>query len=152
QHPGIVPVHDWGQLPDGRLYFTMQQVQGHTMAALLRELHDAQTSAEWNVTASGLSLTRLVDVLRRAAEAVGFAHSRKTIHCDLKPENIMIGQLGDVKVMDWGVAVVSNDQKKGHATPSFMAPEQADEGEVTCATDVYALGVLLHCILIGRPV
>ncbi len=179
QHPGIVPVHDSGELPDGRLWFTMKEVRGVTLRAAIRELYEGD-GEKW-------SLRRLVEVLARACEAVAYAHSRGVVHRDLKPENLMIGEFGEVLVMDWGLVKnlrIRRDEPREHAseqdgveggdsidsaeeldgalrtmpgdvmgTPAYMSPEQAqgDIGHLGPPSDVYALGAVLYEILSGRP-
>ncbi len=100
QHPAIVPVHDMGQLADGRVYFTMKEVRGHTFTQTIREAHAApeQTRA--------VQLHRLVGMLHRASQAVAYAHERGVVHRDVKPDNIMVGSYGEVLVMDWGLAKI----------------------------------------------
>src|SRR5689334_18747532 len=95
EHPGIVPVHDSGVLPDGRLYYAMKLVRGKRL-----DEHVGPT-------------TPLSDVLRifeKICEAVAFAHAQGVIHRDLKPQNIMVGSFGEVLVMDWGVAKVRDER------------------------------------------
>jgi eukaryotic-like serine/threonine-protein kinase len=178
EHPGIVPVHDVGFLPDGRVYYAMKFVQGRRLDQYVRE---------------GPALSDLLRVFQKICEAVAFAHAYGVIHRDLKPENIMLGSFGEVMVMDWGVAKVlieNADRGDGVAvadepearpsdpeevptlvqgldvgpqvetahgsvigTPAYMAPEQA-RGEIDRLderTDVYALGAILYFMLTGRP-
>ncbi len=163
QHPAIVPVHDYGPLPDGRLYITMKEVQGQTLGAAIRALHAG--APEWNVR-------RLLEALRRACEGVAYAHERGVVHRDLKPENIMLGRHGEVSVLDWGLArtglevdwrsgadpVISHRTEQTRAglvagSPAYMAPEQArgDQALIAPWTDVYALGGVLYEILVGTP-
>jgi serine/threonine-protein kinase len=98
QHPGIVPIYDRGVLADGRPYFTMKEVIGQTLQeALGRSVGSGEDPVE---------LRRLVEVLLRVCEAVAYAHDRGVIHRDLKPANIMIGEFGEVLVMDWGISRV----------------------------------------------
>ena len=99
-HPGFVPVHDWGQLADGRLWFTMREIRGRTLGEVIAEVHAAGAGE----TGSGWTFRRLVDAFARVAQAVAFAHRRGIVHRDLKPDNVMVGELGDVLVMDWGLA------------------------------------------------
>ena len=163
-HPGIVAVHDWGELPDGRLWFTMAEVRGRTLRAVLDE---ARRDAKERVPQR-----RLLDLFARVCETVAYAHSRGVIHRDLKPDNVMIGPFSEVLVMDWGIARtlggLQEDPSTGApsppnpaltqvgavlGTPAYMAPEQA-RGAVDRhgpATDVYALGAMLHHLLVGRP-
>src|SRR5262245_13091122 len=93
EHPSIVPVHDLGELPDGRPFFVMKLVHGQTLAALLAA---RATPAE--------DLPRWVEVFEQVCQAVAFAHARDLIHRDLKPSNVMLGEFGEVLVMDWGIA------------------------------------------------
>ncbi|MCB9743832.1 MAG: SUMF1/EgtB/PvdO family nonheme iron enzyme [Alphaproteobacteria bacterium] len=160
-HPGIVAVQDLGVLPDGRLWYTMEEVAGRTFEAVIQEAHAA---------GGGLpALRRLVDAFTRACQAVAYAHARGVIHRDLKPENIMLGAFGEVRVMDWGLARVMADPDDplglgvdmdqpgtvaGHVmgTPGYMAPEQAraTPEDIGPHTDVFSLGAVLYALLSAR--
>ena len=178
QHPGIVPVHDLGHLPDGRLWFTMKEVKGQTFGAVIREVH-AVSRRRWHPAPSGWTLRRLVDALRQVCEAVGYAHSRGVVHRDLKPANVMVGRHGEVLVLDWGLAKVLGRPDAAAAagdldpiqtersaasayqtqvgqvagTPAYMPPEQAlgQINEIDARSDVYALGAMLYEVLCGEP-
>lgn len=144
-HPGVVPVHELGVDDDGRVFFTMRRVRGRDLREVLHCVHFALDG--WNET-------RALTVLLRACEAVAFAHSRGVVHRDLKPANIMVGEFGEVYVLDWGLArvlgrapspderdgvsTVRSDEREGPAasplatsdgdvlgTPAYMSPEQA---------------------------
>jgi serine/threonine protein kinase len=137
EHPGIVPVHDAGQLPDGRVYYAMRLVRGERLD-------------RW---ARGASLSDRLGAFRKVCDAVAFAHAHGVVHRDLKPENVMIGAFGEVLVLDWGVARRREEPAEPPGTVvgtrSFMAPEQA-EGRtdlVNERTDVYALGAILQFLL-----
>jgi eukaryotic-like serine/threonine-protein kinase len=106
QHPGIVPVHELGRLPDGRLYFTMAEVHGRTLGDVIAEVHRARQTDRWQRSPADWTFRRLVDAFRRVCEAVAYAHSRGVIHRDLKPENVMVGEHGEVLVVDWGLAKI----------------------------------------------
>jgi tRNA A-37 threonylcarbamoyl transferase component Bud32 len=93
EHPSIVPVYDLGELPDGRPFFVMKLIHGQTLAELLAA---RGTPAE--------DLSRWVEVFEQVCAAVAFAHARGLIHRDLKPSNVMLGEFGEVLVMDWGIA------------------------------------------------
>src|SRR5262249_31651216 len=93
EHPSIVPVYDLGELPDGRPFFAMKLVHGQTLAELLAA---RATPAE--------DLGRWVGVFEQVCAAVAFAHARGLIHRDLKPSNVMLGEFGEVLVLDWGIA------------------------------------------------
>jgi serine/threonine protein kinase/WD40 repeat protein len=96
-HPGILPVHDIGVDPEGRLYFTMPLVIGQELGKAIEWVRQGQP---------GWTRARLLNHVRTAMEAVAFAHSRGVIHRDLKPENVMVGRFGETYVMDWGLARV----------------------------------------------
>jgi serine/threonine protein kinase len=97
QHPGIPPLYERGDLPDGRPYFCMKVVHGRTLASLL------ETRAN-----PGDELPRLLSVFEQVCQAVAYAHSKGVIHRDLKPANVMVGAFGEVQLMDWGLAKVLN--------------------------------------------
>lgn len=137
EHPGIVPVHDVGVLPDGRPYCAMKLVRGERLDELL---------------ARGAPAAERFRVFARIAEAVAFAHSLGVVHCDLKPGNVMLGPFGEVLVLDWGLATASGGARRA-GTPGFLAPEQAAGGAVDARTDGWALGRLLAALgLPGRAI
>ena len=162
-HPGVVPVHDRGVLPDGRPWFTMKEVRGRTLAAILREERHGQLSDPARVR-------RMADVFTRICETVGFAHERGVVHRDLKPANVMIGELGEVLVLDWGIARRRGERASGEigsadtpagqtqvgdvlGTAPYMSPEQARGANerVDPRSDVFALGLVLFEMLTCRP-
>lgn len=106
QHPGIIPVHEIGILDDGRVYFTMKEVEGHTLLDVIRDLHRASSNGRWEDGVLGWSFRRVIEAFRRICETVGYAHSRGVCHRDLKPANIMVGAWGEVLVLDWGLSKV----------------------------------------------
>ncbi|HMG55542.1 MAG TPA: serine/threonine-protein kinase, partial [Kofleriaceae bacterium] len=166
QHPGIVAVYDRGELPDGRLWFTMKEVRGRTLGDVIDELHAHKEPDGFRPVASGWTFRRLIDAFARIAQAIAYAHSRGVVHRDLKPDNLMVGEFGEVLVMDWGLArrlgteAGELDQAGGSGgsspalthhgdvlgTPAYMSPEQArgDTARHGPSTDVYALGAVLH--------
>lgn len=156
EHPGIVPVHDVGGLPDGRVFYAMKLVSGPRLDSVVH---------------SGRPLVERLRIFLKVCEPVAFAHAHAVIHRDLKPENVMVGPFGEVLVLDWGIAkrlgegapaavepnreaAVPTGTAPGTVlgTPAWMAPEQA-RGEVEgldARTDVFALGAILHYLLTGR--
>ncbi len=149
QHPGIVPVHDVGRRPDGRLFFTMQVVEGRTFREVVREWHVAARAGQ------EVRWRSLVEPFARVCEAVAYAHGAGVLHRDLKPSNVMLGVHGRVLVLDWGLALAQG-QTSGHrvvGTPAYMPPEQAvgDESQLLPAADVWSLGAMLVEVLTGAP-
>jgi len=159
EHPGVVPVHDAGLLADGRWYYVMKLVRGETLVEHAVSLaHEAARLA----------------IFERVAETVAFAHAAGIVHRDLKPSNVMVGQFGEVLVLDWGVArvlaragmsssadAIDAGRAEGRleetasgtrmGTSGFMSPEQA-RGDASGAgppADVYALGALLFWMWTG---
>ncbi len=164
-HPGIPPVHALGELADGAPFLAMKLVGGVTLAKALNSRADLS-----------VELPLFTQIFQQIAQAVGFAHAQEIIHRDLKPANVMVGDFGEVHVMDWGLAcdkkansqhasneiqVSESDFGSGEihrtrqgtifGTPSYMAPEQARGERVDARADVFALGGILPAILTGQP-
>jgi serine/threonine protein kinase len=139
EHPGIVPVHDVGRLPDGRVFTVMMLVRGERL----------------DVCAAGVPLRDRLRLFDRVCDTVAFAHARGLVHRDLKPANIMVGQHGEVLVLDWGLACPERAKRveracperaervEGAGTEGYMPPEQ-HTAAVDARSDVYALGVILR--------
>ena len=173
QHPAIVPVYELGWFDDRRPFITMKLVDGHTLAALLKERLDP-----------GQDSPRFLGVFEQVCQAIAYAHVQSVVHRDLKPANIMVGAFGEVQVMDWGFARILDDRLTGPGpgstehegsgssetrpivgqdgktlsgammgTPAYMPPEQArgETADIDRRADVFALGAILCEILTGRP-
>jgi eukaryotic-like serine/threonine-protein kinase len=158
-HPHIITIYDAGQLPDGRLYYTMPRMPGESLHNVLVRLRRGEPDA-----ARRWRQIPLVQVLVRACQGVGYAHSRGVIHRDLKPANILLGEHGEVLVVDWGIARVlggptgdapavrrlwslpgDERRERVRGSPPYMAPEQIQHpDQVTGAADVFCLGVMLY--------
>lgn len=151
QHPGVVPVHEIGQLTDGRPYYTMEEVRGARLDEAIRRVHQHSTREEWGEGPDGWTLRRLVGSLERLCETVAFAHSRGIVHCDLKPGNVMLGSFGEVRVVDWGLARREGVMADRRGTRGYAPPEQWLHHKVDPRADVYALGRILEEILRGVP-
>ncbi|MFU8803129.1 MAG: protein kinase domain-containing protein [Bradymonadaceae bacterium] len=104
QHPGIVPVHELGTLGDGRIYFTMKEVRGRTLCDVITEEHEHFADLDETARIWETSFRRLIGIFQRVCEPVAYAHSKKIVHRDLKPSNIMVGDFGEVQIIDWGLA------------------------------------------------
>ncbi len=141
QHPGIVPIYEIGRTSEGKLFFTMKLARGRTLDRAIPQL----------------TRFRLLVAFVAVARTVAYAHERGVIHRDLKPQNVMLGDHGEVQVMDWGVARVVRGvgaepvQGCVVGTPTYMPPEEVAGREVGAFADVYALGAILYQILTGRP-
>ncbi len=144
QHPRILPVHDVGE-QDGLCYFTMDYVEGASLAGLIREKKIARRQG--------------VEILREAALALQYAHEQGVIHRDVKPGNILVDTAGRAFLADFGVARATETASRltasGHpiGTPQYMSPEQGagDSDLIDGRSDVYSLGATLYELLTGRP-
>jgi serine/threonine protein kinase len=130
EHPGIVPVHDVGETRDGRVFYAMKLVRGVSLAEFARR----HTRAE------------LLRVFLRVCETVAYAHSSGVVHRDLKPDNIMVGEFGEVLVLDWGVALSEEESVRAVVgTHAYMSPEQSrGDAHVGPPSDVFSLGRVLQ--------
>jgi eukaryotic-like serine/threonine-protein kinase len=138
EHPGIVPVHDVGTLADGRVFYTMKFVEGKRLDEYIQSV---------------ASVPDRLRIFLRICEAVAFAHARGVLHRDLKPANIMVGQFGEVLVMDWGLAkvlrrgVLSGDSETDPEATVFEKPKQA-----AVAGDATEISVVTgHGTVMGTP-
>ncbi len=166
EHPAIVPVYDIGWDRSGRAYFAMKRIGGVTLSDILRELRARNEEYE-----KKYSLRRLLSIFQQVCLAVDYAHVRGVVHRDLKPSNIMLGDFGEVYVLDWGIAkllasddpsssileIASDDSDAtSHGevlgTVGYMAPEQITSASgVDARADVYSLGAVLFQLLTLEP-
>lgn len=159
EHPNIIPIHSLGVDREGQPTLIMKRVRGVSWQRLINDpAHEA-----WD----GLTNDRQrwhIETLIQVCRAIELAHSHRILHRDLKTENIMIGQYGEVYVLDWGIAAPISDEvdkpfdglntsPNGQmiGTPAFMAPEMTTGGPHTERTDIYLLGGILHECLTGQP-
>ncbi len=168
EHPNICPVHEIGKDKRDSPYFSMKRVRGKPLHEVIDEYHRG----------GRVTLFHLVAIFMKVCDAVGFAHSKGVIHRDLKPANVMVGDYGEVLVMDWGLARIAGraDRRTERltvrsdltekdssellsmdgsvvGTPAYMPPEQAmgDVAKMSERSDIYSLGAILYEILAGSP-
>ncbi len=174
EHPGIVPIHDVGLDAQGRYFFVMKYVDGHTLEQIIERLRarDAEFEARYTIEERVRIATQLL-------QALSYAHARGVVHRDLKPANVMVGRFGEVVLMDWGIAKriggrelaadegaadvadvsAATPSQEGRTrralrtqagqllgTPAYMSPEQARgaNAELDGRSDLYSASVLLH--------
>lgn len=163
QHPGVVRIYEFGRTAGGRPFHVMKLVEGETLGTLIRERRNRENPD-----------AQLLRVFSYVCQVMAYTHSQHFIHLDLKPANIMVGEFGEIHLMDWGLAqsvdsgkmphssstgfweTVNSERsavKNGgvHGTLPYMAPEQANGKRVNKRTDVFCLGAILCEILTGYP-
>ncbi len=158
EHPNVVPVYMLGENEGGHPLLVMKRIEGTEWSDFLDglvepPLVDGADALEWNL-----------GVFTQVCNAVHFAHDKGMIHRDVKPENVMIGDFGEVYLVDWGMVVTvrdddplglprARDVDSACGTPAYMAPEMVagDGPKIGPRTDVYLLGGCLHTILTGEP-
>jgi PAS domain S-box-containing protein len=173
EHPGIVPVYELARRSDNQqLFYTMRFVKGRTLTDAARAHHRNRIEGH----ATTLDLLTLLNAYVTVCNTLAYAHSRGVIHRDLKGQNVVLGDFGEVVVLDWGLAklvdrlggdvdfasVVLDDEESSEGltmhgqtvgTPAYMAPEQASGrlDQIDRHTDIYGLGAMLYEILTGQP-
>lgn len=152
EHPNIVPIYDVAETRDGQLYYLMKEIKGDSWGKVLKEKN----------------LDENIEILLDVCDAIAYAHSKHVIHRDLKPDNVMLGEYGEVVVMDWGIA--ASTKIPGHSKPdeAFMAEQLTSESELSGTleymppemvegdpekigpkSDIYLLGGILYYIVTG---
>ncbi|MEZ5424674.1 MAG: serine/threonine-protein kinase [Pyrinomonadaceae bacterium] len=142
-HPNIASLIDAGSTPDGIPYLVMEYIEGEPIDQYCRERN--------------LSLSERLKLFNKACEAVSFAHRNLIVHRDLKPSNILVSGGGEPKLLDFGISTILSREKSrsdtitgfGAMTPKYASPEQIKGENLTTATDIYSLGVVLFKILTG---
>lgn len=151
EHPNIVPAYDLGCSSALGIYYTMKRLTGRPLADVLTALRRGDPA-----TVQGFGLYRLLGCFIELCRAVAYAHARGVLHCDLKPENVFIGEYGEVVLVDWGLAQVLGPEGRRQAralmkagTPEYMAPEQITRSgqELDVRSDIWSLGVILYELL-----
>lgn len=144
-HPSIVPVYSFEKDSRSDLHLSMKLIDGITLKTFISRIRVKHRIGEITQDAEHRALRSRLELFIKICEAVEFAHSRKIVHGDLKPENIMIGSYGEVYVMDWGTATeVGTVYSEGiNGTPAYLAPELCATKTVTKSADIFALGLIL---------
>ena len=141
QHPNIVPIFDAGE-EDGRRYVVTEHV------------HGARTLSAYCRSGSLLPIDQVVSIMYKCAKALHYAHSRGVVHRDIKPSNILLTQDGDVRIVDFGIALVADSdvsRLEGVAgSPAYMSPEQVQGLELDARSDLYSLGAVMYEMLCGQ--
>ena len=173
EHPNIIPVHELGVLGNNKLYFSMKHVQGEALGTILRQVMEGNEDY-----VKKYSRYTLLTIFRKVCDAIACAHSKNIIHRDIKPDNIMVGEYGEVLLMDWGLArqhtqdspldkTNATDHEKEETseacarttrfgvvkgTPTYMSPEQAKGlvDEIDHRSDIFLLGATLYAIVTFR--
>jgi serine/threonine protein kinase len=143
QHPNILPIYDAGE-ENGHYYIVTEHV------------HGARTLSAYCKPDNLLPVDDVVEIMYKCAKALHYAHSRGVIHRDIKPSNLMLTQANDVRIIDFGIALVQDSEIsriEGIAgSPSYMSPEQVQSLDITNRSDLYSLGAVMYEMLTGyRP-
>ena len=140
-HPNIVPIYDAGE-EDGRRYVVTEHI------------HGARTLSAYCRPGSLLPIDQVVQIIYKCAKALHYAHSRGVVHRDIKPSNILLTQDGDARIVDFGIALVSDSdisRLEGVAgSPAYMSPEQVQGHELDARSDLYSLGAVMYEMLCGQ--
>ncbi len=156
EHPNIVPIHDIGLTEDrhgetNRPFYVMKEIHGDS----------------WLQRIGKLTRSENLEIFKRVVDAIGFAHDKQVLHCDLKPENVMLGEFGEVLIVDWGQAIDLSHPAtmRPGGTPAYISPEMANywcdiyldrkavspsQSKVGPRSDVYLLGGILFEIITGK--
>ena len=141
-HPNIVTVHDFGR-DGGRNYIVMEFIEGHDLKTLIKE-------------SGPFRMERALDLTIQICAGIGYAHRAGLVHCDVKPQNMLVTADGRLKVTDFGIARALASLQPGETTdvvwgsPQYYSPEQAAGESPTPASDVYSIGVVMYEMLAGR--
>jgi serine/threonine-protein kinase len=143
-HPSIVPIHALINGPEGQPAFTMQALKGQSLHEWMRRPEHQVGSQE--------RLSLGIEIMLKVCDALAYAHSRRVLHCDLKPDNIMVGDFGNVHLMDWGLSrpFVHEVADGVCGTPAFMSPEQARNERLEVRSDVFGVGAILYELVTGK--
>lgn len=145
-HPNIVTVHDIGQ-DHNQYYIVMEYVEGQTLKQIVRQ---------YNQAGHPMPISRALDLTIQICAGIGYAHRADLVHCDVKPQNVLVTRDDRVKVADFGIARAISEATLGQqasqvwGTPQYFSPEQAAGNPATPASDVYSIGIILFELLTGQ--
>jgi serine/threonine protein kinase/tetratricopeptide (TPR) repeat protein len=148
-HPNIPALYDVAER-DGSFFLSMEKVTGQSLGSLIR-------AAALAGATEVMPPIKLMETMLKVADALSYAHAAGVVHRDVKPDNIVIGSYGEVRLVDWGAAHITRDELEAKrlviGTPAYMAPEQFKSGISTAASDIYGLGAtLFHALLLRVPI
>ncbi len=152
EHPNILPIHDLDASPDGGLYVTMRQAKGISLGETIRK------AAEGEVPRQVETANDCINIILKICDALAYAHEKGIIHQDIKPDNVILGEFGEVMLVDWGTASSSAEdagmgKKKLVGTPAYMSPEQARKESADKRSDIYCIGsTFFHLMFRRHPV
>jgi tetratricopeptide (TPR) repeat protein len=148
EHPNVLPVHELDVTEAGEVYFTMKKIDGRSLGALIERSTPAARDPRL------ADLNALVSLMIGVCQALAYAHDRGLAHQDVKPDNIMIGDYGEVLLVDWGSAIRldADGPRRLYGTPLYMSPEQARGERIDQRSDLYCLGAtLFHALTLRLP-
>ncbi len=166
EHPAIVPVYDLDRDTEGRVFFAMKRIGGVTLDAVVKQIRAGEPAF-----VAKYSIRRLLAAFQQVCLALDYAHARGVVHRDIKPSNLMLGDFGEVYVLDWGIAKLLGAEEEADpvidlddvdidstrngdvlGTIGYMAPEQmTDSAGVDARADIYSLGAVLYQALTLEP-
>ena len=128
QHPGIVPIYEFDE-KDGVQFFTMKEIVGKTLKEYMNVYNHPNRKSIWENSAEGWNFRKFISTFIQVAQTLEFAHSRGVVHRDIKPQNIMIGEFGEVLIVDWGMAKVNSwaDQNPIRSPDKVVVPLSAGQ-------------------------
>jgi hypothetical protein len=147
-HPNVLPVHELEVTSRGQVFFSMKRIDGRSLGAVVTRAELGERQAPLD------DLNAVVSVFIGVCQALAYAHKRRIVHQDVKPDNIMLGDFGEVLLVDWGSAVRldAGPSPRLYGTPLYMSPEQARLDGVDERSDVYCVGAsLFHALMLRVP-
>jgi hypothetical protein len=146
-HPNVLPVHDLEVNSRGQVYFTMKRIDGRSLGAAIEQSSPTRRLPPLD------DPNALVSVVIGVCQALAYAHRRRIVHQDVKPDNVMLGDFGEVILVDWGSATrLERSERSLYGTPLYMSPEQARTERADERSDVYCVGAMLfHALTLRVP-